>query len=44
MIYAGATSQFAASIPVEDDGVYDVLVYAYDPATGIDRTTFFAGK
>jgi hypothetical protein len=41
--YAGETSQFAASVPVEAAGTYDVLVYAHDPAngnTGIDRTTF----
>jgi len=47
MKYAGETSQFAASLPLDGDGLYKVLVYAYDPAngnTGIDRTTFFAGK
>jgi hypothetical protein len=47
MSYAGETSQFAASVPVDAAGTYDVLVYAYDPAngnTGVDRTTFIAGK
>ena len=43
MSYAGETSQFAATVPIEAAGTYDVLVYAYDPAngnTGADRTTF----
>ena len=43
--YAGATSQFAATLSVKEPGVYEVLVYAYDPAngnTGLDRTTFIA--
>lgn len=47
LAFAGETSQFAASIPVEAPGFYDVLVYAYDPAsgnTGLDRTTFIASK
>lgn len=41
--YAGETSQFAVSVPIEGTGTYDVLVYAYDPSNGnagIDRTTF----
>lgn len=41
--YAGETSQFAASLPIEAPGTYDVLVYAHDPSngnTGVDRTTF----
>ncbi|HRN89550.1 hypothetical protein [Hyphomicrobium sp.] len=46
--FAGETSQFAGSVPVAAPGFYDVLVYAYDPATGntgVDRTTFIvAGK
>jgi hypothetical protein len=45
--YAGTTSQFAGTIPVDAAGVYDVTVYAYDPAngnTGVDRTTFMAGN
>jgi hypothetical protein len=43
LAYAGETSQFAGTVPVEAPGVYDVLVYAYDPGngnTGVDRTTF----
>lgn len=41
--YAGRTSQFAGTVAIEAPGVYDVLVYAHDPAngnTGVDRTTF----
>ncbi len=47
MRYAGEASQFAASVPVDAAGTYDVLVYAYDPAngnTGLDRTTFIVDK
>lgn len=43
--FAGETSQFAGSVPVDAPGFYDVLVYAYDPETGntgLDRTTFIA--
>lgn len=43
MGYAGQTSQFSGTIPVDAPGVYDVTVYAYDPQngnTGVDRTTF----
>ncbi len=32
--FAGETSQFAGSIPVFGAGVYDVTVYAYNPANG----------
>ena len=46
--FAGETSQFAGSVPVFGAGLYDVTVYAYNPAngnTGIDRTTFIvSGK
>lgn len=45
--YAGSTSQFAGSLTVEGPGLYDVVVYAYDPAngnTGLDRTTFMVEK
>lgn len=45
LAFAGETSQFAGSVPVAAPGFYDVLVYAYDPATGntgVDRTTFIA--
>lgn len=43
--YAGTTSRFRATLPVERPGVYEVLVYAYHPQTGntgFDRTTFIA--
>jgi len=46
--FAGEASQFAGSVPVFGAGLYDVTVYAYNPAngnTGIDRTTFIvSGK
>jgi hypothetical protein len=45
--FVGETSQFAGSVPVDQAGLYDVLVYAYDRTngnTGIDRTTFFVDK
>lgn len=47
LAFAGEASQFAVSIPVDAPGVYEVVVYAYDPAngnTGVDRTTFIAAK
>lgn len=47
LAYAGEASQFAASVPVDGPGVYDVLVYAHDPAngnSGVDRTTFIVDK
>jgi hypothetical protein len=43
--YAGETSQFVGTVPVDAPGTYDVLVYAYDAGngnTGADRTTFIA--
>ncbi len=43
MRYAGETSQFSASVPIDQSGVYEVIVYAHDPGngnTGLDRTTF----
>lgn len=45
--YAGQTSQFAAAVPATEPGMYEILVYAYDPAngnTGLDRTTFIVAK
>jgi hypothetical protein len=45
--YAGMTSQFKGTVPVDAPGAYDVLVYAHDPSngnTGIDRTTFIVAK
>lgn len=41
--YAGTTSQFAGTWTVQETGVYEALVYAYDPAngnTGMDGVTF----
>jgi hypothetical protein len=43
LAYAGSTSQFTATLENPAAGVYDVAVYAYQPATGntgLDRTTF----
>ncbi|MFO7764414.1 MAG: hypothetical protein R6V61_11850 [Wenzhouxiangellaceae bacterium] len=43
MSYAGQTSQFAGEFEIDESGVYDITVYAYDPRTGntgLDRTTF----
>lgn len=43
LAFAGETSQFAGTVPVEGTGVYDVTVYAHNPNngnTGLDRTTF----
>lgn len=44
LAYAGQTSRFTTAVPIDLPGLYDVTVYAYDPAngnTGLDRTTFF---
>lgn len=41
--YAGASSQFAGTLSVEQPGSYEVTVYAHDPVTGntgVDSTTF----
>lgn len=38
--YAGTASDFAGTFPLELAGVYEITVYAYDPAsgnTGVDR-------
>jgi len=45
--FAGETSQFAGTVPITEVGVYDVTVYAYNPAngnTGVDRTTFVVSE
>lgn len=42
MSYAGKASHFEGEVPVDEAGVYDVTVHAYDPHngnTGVDRTT-----
>jgi len=44
LTYAGSTSQFIVNVPTAEPGLYEVVVYAHDPAngnTGLDRTTFF---
>lgn len=44
--YAGSPSQFRAVVPTPGPGLYEVLAYAYDPATGntgLDRTSFIVG-
>jgi len=43
LAFAGETSQFAGTVPVDGAGVYDVTVYAHSAETGntgLDRTTF----
>jgi hypothetical protein len=43
MQYAGVKSQFSGIWKVEEAGVYEAIVYAYDPAngnTGVDSVTF----
>ncbi|HEY6871768.1 MAG TPA: hypothetical protein VI298_03460 [Geobacteraceae bacterium] len=42
LAYAGEPSQFAGSLAVSGEGVYEVTVYAHDPSngnTGVDTTT-----
>ena len=41
--YGGKASQFTTPITIEETGVYELIVYAYDPAngnTGLDKVTF----
>ena len=43
MSYAGSASQFSANLSISAPGAYEIVVYAYDRATGntgLDRTTF----
>jgi hypothetical protein len=43
MEYAGEASQFKGVLQIDQSGVYEVLLYAYDPRngnTGLDRVTF----
>jgi hypothetical protein len=47
LTYAGRKSRFQGKIEVSEPGVYEALVYVYDPKngnTGLDRTTFTLGK
>jgi hypothetical protein len=40
--YAGSPSQFAAVWKLQDAGIYEAIVYAYDPGngnTGMDSVT-----
>jgi hypothetical protein len=46
LAYAGSASQFRGTFTAAKPGLYDVTIYAYDPAdgnTGLDRTTFLVG-
>lgn len=41
--YAGKPSQFETKLEITEQGTYEAIVYAYDPAngsTGLDRATF----
>jgi len=43
MHYAGKASQFSGTWKVDEPGIYEAIVYAYNPAngnTGLDRITF----
>ncbi len=45
--FAGTTSQFAGTVEMKDPGIYEVIVYAYDPNngnTGLDSATFMVSK
>jgi hypothetical protein len=47
LAFAGETSQFAATVPTPEPGIYDVTVYAHHPGngnTGLDRTTFIVSE
>lgn len=47
MQYAGEASQFSGRWKVNGPGIYEAIVYAYDPAngnTGLDRTTFMVSN
>jgi len=47
LTYAGRMSRFQGKLEVSEPGVYEALVYVYDPKngnTGLDRTTFTLGK
>lgn len=47
LTFSGEASQFSGTVPITGAGVYDVTVYAHNPATGntgVDRTTFVIGR
>lgn len=47
LVYVGKTSEFQGLLEVTDPGLYEAVVYAYDPAngnTGLDRAHFTVSK
>lgn len=45
--YAGTASQFAATLEIDEPGLYEAVVYAHDPKTGntgLDRVTFIVSE
>jgi hypothetical protein len=47
MSFAGKPNTFETNLDIEEEGTYEVTVFAFDPATGnagIDRTTFMVTK
>jgi hypothetical protein len=43
LAYAGRASQFQAELPIKNIGVYELIVFAFDPSngnTGLDKATF----
>jgi hypothetical protein len=45
--YAGSTSQFTAKLKASEPGIYEITVYAFDPAngnTGVDKTTIVVSE
>lgn len=42
LVFTGKTSTFAAELALDEEGVFEILVYAYDPVTGntgVDKAT-----
>jgi len=47
LAYAGSISQFEAVLRIEQPGIYEAIVYAYDHRngnTGVDRATFIVAE
>lgn len=47
LIYAGTPSRFQGQLKLTEPGIYEILVYVYDPRngnTGLDRTTVILRK
>jgi hypothetical protein len=45
--FTGATSQFAGTVEIKEPGIYEMMVFAYDPNngnTGIDSVTLMVSK